>query len=156
MMKKKRFVLSVMLVFCLSLLLSACTSSKSASVTVGRDEIPTLYSVVGERKITGTEAGFKNDVHYKILTYKSGAVSDNDLQSYIDSLQREDDFICTQSSSVEDNVLTLQLGKESMDNGKIVLVDVQYSKTDGVVIRYSTEKGTIVPNSSSSASSSLS
>lgn len=144
---KKRTALSLCFVCLVALCaLCACASSTAKTVQVGKDTAPTVCAAVGKRKITGTEKGFQNDVRYVVLSYGDGDVTVEDTSAFVQTL-RDEGYLVTRAPSTEGNVATIQLGKESTDEGKIVLIDLSYSLTGGSLkVSYQSGAGTITPN----------
>lgn len=123
-------------------LFAGCASSTDQSVTVGNDTVASLYSVVGERRVTGTSKGVENDVNYVTLTYDNGDVTENDIYNYYQKLQ-SDGFILVEDADTTKDPIILSLGKESSEAGKIILVDISYSQNGTTEISYKTKVGTI-------------
>ncbi|MDD4851252.1 MAG: hypothetical protein PHO10_11235, partial [Gemmiger sp.] len=145
-MKKRNAFLAAVLALCISVLLCACASSNQPAVQVGSDEVPTLYAAVGKRDITATNKGDENDTQYVTMTYKEGAVSEEDLLRYMVLLIDQSRFITTIDASTENGVLTMQLGKESATHGKTILVDIEHPEAGSTVIRYTAGFGTLTPS----------
>lgn len=115
--------------------------TKMKEITFGEDKIRTVYAVVGEkRKVTGVsyEKSTTTDAVRRTVTYKEGVVTEQDITDYVTGL-REDGFLITVSFENYDG----QLGMESKDEGKIVLVDIEYDKLGETVITYTKGTGTI-------------
>lgn len=111
-------------------------------IKVGNDEIPTLYSVVGERKVTGVSKGIENGVHYAEKTYPSSEVSIDDIEAYVNALQDEYHFVITMMEDSGTSVHS-QLGNESVDEGKIIIIDINYDSSDDTTIQYQVMVGTL-------------
>jgi hypothetical protein len=112
--------------------------SKREEIKFGKDRIKTIYTVVGERKMSGTSVSINNGIHEKKYTYKNGEVSIGDVNKYIKEL-REDGFLVTKTF-VDGNG---QIGASSKDNGKIILIDIELDKLEETIITYKKGKGTI-------------
>ena len=128
-------VLLVLFVAIVGIAIVAVNSQTTKTeVTLGDDSIPTLYTVVGERKVIKTGAGISNGVSYEQLIYDDDVVSNDDISKYISSLKEDEGFLVTENKST-----LLQLAKESVDDGKLVLVNII---TDGSKVTLEYRKGT--------------
>lgn len=118
------------------ILLTLSGQTKNKEIKFGDDLIPTLYSVVGERKIVGTSVGTEGNTQYKEYTYEEDVVSINDIEEYVKELQ-EEDFVVIEASS---DVISIAI--ESKDDGKIVIATIDYSDSS-VVVKYQKTVGTL-------------
>lgn len=141
-LKASKLAVILMMLVLITSLLCACTSSKSETVKVSNDTIPTLYSVVGERKINGTEVGIQNGVSYTSLTYTSGDVTTDDIENYVEAL-RETGYLVLEDVDISTVPFTIHMGKESSEGGKIILVDITASLGNHAEINYQVGKGEI-------------
>lgn len=142
---KKKWVWLVGIVL---VVLAGCASSTAEEIEVNDDKIPSIYKVIGEKKITGTNSSVKNSVRTTELTYEKGSISEEELVEYMTYLIDEEGFIPTLDTQEEDGKLTNQLGVESVTEDHIVLVDVTAS-TDfegPTVITYRSGPGEITRN----------
>jgi hypothetical protein len=91
------------------------------------DNIPSIKSAVGERKITGISFNIQNGVEKKEYTYGGVENVTNDILVYINYLKTNDNFIITQDYDLTKPSGMLQLGKKAQENGKIILISIDYS-----------------------------
>jgi hypothetical protein len=137
-------VVSVLLVFALVPALSGCgilaDAKKLEQYEMDEDVIPSINSIVGEREVTGVETSTDNGVKVKQYTYASTSVFD-DLLQFVTKL-REDGWLVTRDIDLEVVPGTGELGKNSVDEGQIVLVDFSYDES-GYTIKISKGEGTI-------------
>lgn len=123
------------------LLLAACSSSKDDFFRVGEDQIPTLYTVAGKKKILSTNTGFENGNSYKVVSYQD--VTSTEMQSYVDALEGIG-YAQVQETEIDDNgVQTLTMGNNSVTNGKIILVRITLNPQGETIIQYNVNDGTI-------------
>lgn len=144
-MKKQFGARRVALWLLITALLMAALSGCGATDTViklGKDEIPTMYAAVGERSINGTESGFENDMNYTIKTFASGAISEDDIETYWQTL-KDAGFIATKDSAMFNTQITAQLGRESVEEGKIIIIDIEFDSAGETVIEYRSGEGTL-------------
>ena len=110
------------LVLAAVLLLGACSSGKEDFFRVGEDQIPTLYTVAGRKKVVDTKTGFENGNSYKSVTYEG--VSADEMQAYVDALEAIG-YAQVQETEVGDNgTQTLTMGNNSVTAGKIILIRI--------------------------------
>jgi hypothetical protein len=137
-------VVSVLLVFALVPALSGCgilaDAEKLEQYEMDEDVIPSINSVVGEREVTGVESSTDNGVKVKQYSYSSDSVFD-DLLQYVITL-REDGWLVTQDIDLDVVPGTGELGKNSVDEGRVVLVFFSYDDS-GYTIKISKGEGTI-------------
>ncbi|MFA5523749.1 MAG: hypothetical protein WDA24_05265 [Tissierellales bacterium] len=130
-------VIAMMLTGCGAVLTDA---SNLTQYELGDDLIPSITSVVGERKVTGVESSIENGVVTKQYTYSSTSVYD-DLWTYVQELMN-DGWLVTQD--IDLNVIpgSGQLGKGSIEEGQILLVSFSYEESS-YTIKLVKGKGTI-------------
>lgn len=128
--------------------LTGCASSTAEEIEVNDDKIPSIYKVIGEKKITGTNSSIKNDVRTTEITYQKGSISEEEIVEYMTYLMDEEGFIPTADTQEVDGNLVNQLGAESVTDDHIVLVDVTAPKDfeGSVVITYRSGQGKITMN----------
>lgn len=117
-------------------LFTVSSQTTNAEVEFGDDIIPTLYSVVGERKVVSSGIGNENGIRYTEYTYDTNVVSIDDIRDYVLKLQ-EEGFVVTKS---EDGMVEIAI--ESKDAGDLLFVQIDYS-TPNVNIMYQKTKGTL-------------
>jgi hypothetical protein len=116
-------------------------AAKLEAYDFGGDRIPSLSSVAGERKVTSVESGSRTGgVEYKNFSYESSSMS-ADMDAYFAAL-KDAGFIVTKDSAGNTLKGSVELGCDSVDEGKIILInlawdnsiiEVQISKGDGVI-----------------------
>ncbi|MGI6152590.1 MAG: hypothetical protein ACOYJB_01980 [Christensenellaceae bacterium] len=133
------FVLSVLLA--LSVLVSCGT--KDDIIKVGNDEIPSLYSVVGERSANGVSAGIEDGVAYHEKRYAFGEVSLEDAEAYIRVLLEDEGFARIMDTQENSTLVINKFARKSVDEGKIVVIDFQLDTAGQSILRYSVGEGTL-------------
>ena len=140
-MRNKRGIFALLLLFMI-LLAAGCTSSTAPTVEIGGEVLPSLYSVVGEKKITGTSKSISTGLAEVELTYQG--VSIDELNSYIESLI-SDGYLVTQEASATGSGQGYQIGKEASTEGNIILISFYFEDGGSTVINYAVGAGTITP-----------
>lgn len=135
-MKKTWGIICAVLMLCV--VLCACQSATAPVVAVGEDQVMSLYSAVGERQVTGSGSEVNTDYEQKTVSYAD--VTAEDLTQYAYVL-KDAGFLVTKNTGD-----TLQLGMQSVTQGKIVLVDMGYPQDGAVTITYTVAEGTITPS----------
>lgn len=143
---RKRTGWFLVAVFMLAALLSACSTGKDDFFKVGEDQIPTLYTVAGSKRIVSTNSGFENGNSYKVVSYEG--VTPEELQLYIDALEGIGYAQVQETEVTEDGVQTLTLGNNSVTDGKIILIRIQLNPDAETVVQYNVSDGTIQYNQS--------
>ncbi|WP_086315040.1 hypothetical protein A5821_002559 [Enterococcus sp. 7F3_DIV0205] len=138
-------VFQVGLLVMISMLMVGCASSTAEEIEINEDKVPSIYSVVGEKKIVGTNSEIKNKVRTTTLTYKAGSISEKEMEQYIDHLREKEEYVYTLDSKESSEGTMIQLGKESVSSGDIVLIDFLYPAmaSESVKIMYRSGPGTL-------------
>jgi len=127
MMKKALIVIAL---FALVLVLSSCSALSNAaklqSYDFGSDSVPSINSIIGSRTVTGASTGTGTDGQYQEYIYNTDSAI-ADIQSYIDELQNQG-WVITKNDG-DSNAGTVQIGTESADSGKIIVVTITYTST---------------------------
>jgi len=124
------FVFAAVLFSCL---LSACANADEPSTLktydFGRDKVPSVTSVVGERTVTGVESEGKNEFPSKQYTYQSDSVFD-DLSQYTQLLQEQEWTIAGGGYDLKESPGSAQFVKESADNGQLLVLFITYEQSE--------------------------
>ena len=151
---KKRIVFTALLA-ALLVFVAGCVSGNAATIKVGDETIPSLYSVVGEKKITGTYSGAKAEaggsVTQTTVTYGNGDVTIAELNKYITKLTKDDGYMITQDAKSNGDSQSYQVGKNASKKGNIILISFVFS-TGETKINYAVGTGTITPETASTPS----
>lgn len=123
------------------LLLAGCSSGNDDFFQVGEDQIPTLYTVAGNKKIVNTNTGFENGNSYKVVSYEN--VNAEEMQAYVDALEAIGYAQVQATEMNEDGVQTLTMGTNSVTGGKIILVRITLNPEGETIIQYNVNDGTI-------------
>jgi len=121
------FFLAAALVFCL---LGACAGGSPSTLKTydfGRDKVPSITSVVGERTVTGVATEGKNEFPSKQYTYQSSSVID-DLGQYFQLLPEQGWITAGGGYNLEESAGSAQFVKESADSGQILTILVTYEE----------------------------
>jgi len=116
-------------------------------VKMGRDEIPSIKAVVGKRDVQSSSATDSGGVMTTTLVYQTKVAnqSADDISAYIKHLTDRHGFISLADmapSEVYTNGYTVQLAKESLDSGKIIVCTMDFANA-GYTLVYRKGVGTI-------------
>ena len=146
-MKKSMHAALALLLFC-AFTLTGCgmlaNAQKLESYEFGADSIPTINSVVGERKVTGVQSGTGTGGTYKEYTYESQTVTEDLIAYLIDGLL-ENNWHALTDFNLNDIPGTAQLASESEDSGQIIIMDVTYEQ-NAYTIKLTKGEGTLTLN----------
>ncbi|MEG1647796.1 MAG: hypothetical protein RRY16_02630 [Bacilli bacterium] len=104
-------------------------------ITIKGENIPSIYSVIGEKKVIGIKDGTDKTGHYIELVYDS-ALKLTEVSEYLAYLGKQNYALI--SATENDCVVAI----ESKDIGKILTVIVKYAD-EKTIIKYSKGSGTI-------------
>lgn len=147
MRKSLSLLLAALLLFS-ALTLTGCGALKKAAqleaYDFGPDSVPSVNSVVGERKVTGAKTGTGSGGTYKEYTYESASVSEDLIAYVIDGLMQNGWY-----ALVDFNLTDIpgkgQLATESKDSGQLLIMDLDYAQ-EGYTIRVTKGEGTLTLN----------
>jgi len=94
------------------------------SYDMNGEAIPSLNSVVGDRKLTGKSTGTENGVPYAAYTYKSDTPFE-DTNAYFEKLCA-DGFIVTQDWDGSQDAGTVELMRQSKADDQLLVVTAAY------------------------------
>ena len=141
----KKFASIIVLTIATAFLLAGCgNAAKLTEYDFGTDKVPSVNAVIGEeRKVTGVSTGTENGVRYKQYTYETETMVE-DLSTYYYSLS-ELGWIVTKDFNLNVRNGEMQLGKESADKGKILIISVDFAPSQ-YAIRINKLDGTLEIN----------
>lgn len=140
-MKKIRKI-SVMLIALFALL--GCASKTAETIDINDDKVPSVYAIIGEKKITGTNSKIENGVRTTILTYGKNDLSYDEVVKYTETLIDDHNYILTQQVEDQaDGSKEWVIANDSVTEGHIVLVAFHYSEEGETIIDYVSGEGTL-------------
>lgn len=92
---------------------------------LGDDVIRSVKAVVEKRDISSISTETSNGVQTKTIQYKSPNVQE-DLVRYVEYLRTDGGFSLTQDMDLSVSPASVQLAKESVDEGKIIIFTINY------------------------------
>lgn len=121
----------------------AINSTASADYyKLGKDKIPSIKMVVDKRSVGETGASTSGGVSTKTIAYIDVEEPTDDLTTYVHHLIDNEGFIATADYIPSNIPGSTQLAKESVDDGKIIMLDIEYDE-NGYTLVFSKGKGTL-------------
>lgn len=149
---KKRIIVIIGLLLISALALTGCgAAAQIQEYEMDDDTIPSINSVVGERTVVGVETSISNGVPSKQYTYSSTSVFD-DVFAYIKVLVEQEGWLIIKDYNLNVTPGSAQFGKQSNEEGKILILTIDYEDTEYVVKIMKTE-GTLELKEDAGASS---
>ena len=108
---------------------------------LGSDIIKSVKTIVGKRQVVSTSTETSNGITTKKIEYKSDKVQD-DLLKYTQYLRNEGGFTLTKDMDLSVIPSTVELGKNSSDSGKLVMMTIDYNSF-GYTITIQKGEGTL-------------
>ena len=115
--------------------------SEANEYTMGEDIIPSMKFVVGERKINSVSSEIKNGITVKTMEFTSDSVQE-DLLKYVEYLRENEQFYLTRDMDLAIIPGTIQLGKASIEEKNLIIMNIEYSAF-GYVIELQKGEGTL-------------
>lgn len=143
-MQRTKYVLLYLLTGVLIFFAAGCSSAKDEFFKVGPDDIPTLYTVAGEKKITGMSTGFENGESYKYVQYAPG-VTASEMQRYVSALENIG-YAQIGETEINGDVQKILMGNNSTTAGKKILVNITLDPSNTTQIDYTVSDGYIEYN----------
>lgn len=110
--------------------------------SVENDQIPSIYSIVGKRKLYKYKTTEKNEVHTNLYKYKNIKNVKSDLSKYTQELKDNYNYIYTSDADFSNNEGKISLSSNSIDKDEIIIINITYSN-DKYEIKISKGKGKI-------------
>jgi opacity protein-like surface antigen len=140
-----KLVVAVLAVAVLALALLGCTALKDAEqlqeYDLGTDKVPSLTSVVGMRTVTAVNVGTGTNGEYKEYSYQTDSMVE-DLQKYVLDDLLKNGWTATVDFNFYDMPGNAQIASKSADDGKILLMDIEYA-SDSYTIKITKGEGTL-------------
>lgn len=108
---------------------------------LGSDTIKSVKTIVGKRQVVSTSTETSNGITTKKIEYKSDKVQD-DLLKYTQYLRNEGGFTLTKDMDLSVIPSTVELGKNSSDSGKLIMMTIDYNSF-GYTITIQKGEGTL-------------
>lgn len=109
---------------------------------IENDKIPSIYNVVGKRKLYKFKSYKKDEIDTKIYSYKNIKNLKSDLSKYTQELRDNYNFVYTSNIDFTKDDGKISLSTNSVDNGEIIIMKIIY-KNNKFEINISKGKGTI-------------
>lgn len=143
----KKLLKIVLIIFALGLIggiiafMAVGNTADAEEYKIGNDTIKSIKAIVEKRQVVSVSTKTSNGVTTKTIEYKSDTVQD-DLLKYTQYLRNEGGFALTKDMDLREIPSTVQLGKNSNDAGKIVMMTIEYNSF-GYTITIQKGEGTL-------------
>lgn len=136
------FIFLILLITVISLVTSITKYKDDNYYIIGNDKIPSIYNVLGKRKLYSFKKFDDNNKIIYIYKYKDISNPKSDLSNYIDSLKKDYNYYYTSDINLTLSEGTFQLSNNSIDENMIIIMDITYDK-DSYEIKITKAQGTI-------------
>ncbi len=109
---------------------------------IGNDKIPSIYNIVGKRKLYKYKATEKDKIYTNIYKYKNIENVKSDLSKYTRELRDNYNYIYTSNIDFTNDNGEISLSTNSVDKDSIIIIKITYSK-DKYEINITKGKGNI-------------
>ena len=110
--------------------------------SLGSDRIASIKLVVGKRPLSSTGTSSSNGVTRKTFVYSKSESVTQDLMEYLSYLGSREGFLVTGAYDLSYSPGTAQLAKKSLDEGQIIILDVEYDAFE-YTLEFSKGSGTL-------------
>ena len=117
-------------------------------ITLSNDKVPSVKYVLGETRLISTYSeSNENDIKQVVITYNVLSKQNEEMFTYFDTLRSEWGFgALTDYDFSGPSASGFELGKDSVDNGFIIVVHIDYDKA-GYTITYTRQEGSLTQDS---------
>jgi len=105
-------------------------------INLGNDTIPSIYAVVGERRVIGVSREWSTDERSITITYQERSISSADIELYIETLLTDYDFI-----KLEDIFGIIILASESAERNRSLIIEIRFHEHRETIITYIQREG---------------
>ena len=109
---------------------------------IENDQIPSIYNIIGKRKLYKYKSYTKDEIDTKEYSYKNIDNLKSDLSKYTQELRDNYNFVYTSDIDFTEDNGEISLSTNSVDNGEIIIMKIIY-KNNKFEINISKGKGTI-------------
>jgi len=111
---------------------------------IGKDEVPTVQYILGEnRKAVHVSTSVENGVRKRVVEYQVSGNQNREMEKYAQALMDDYGFYETTPHDFSGSTgRGLELAKESVEDGFIVIVEIEYDRS-GYTITILRGKGTL-------------
>lgn len=120
------FIILLIIIMTISIIMSITGYKNKNYYIIGNDKIPSIYSIVGERKLYKYKTYNKDNVNFKLYKYRNIKNPASDISKYILELKDNYNFIYTSDVNLSNNNGIIELSTNSIDNNKIIIIKILY------------------------------
>lgn len=129
---KNIILITILFIFILSIItlvpsiISLNNNKNSNYYIIDSDQIPSIYNVVGNRKLYSYKSLKNNGIKTKIYKYKNIKNTSSDLSKYILELKNNYNFVYTSNIDLSKNNGEISLSSKSLDADNIIILKITY------------------------------
>ncbi len=128
-------LISIIAVLAVAMIVANIAVGKAADATeykLGNDVVSSVTAIVGERKANSVGKSIENGVSTHTVTYISDTVQE-DMIAYTQYLRNEGGFTLTEDMDLTKAPGRVQMAKQSVDEGEILIITIDYTAKDYTV-----------------------
>lgn len=122
------FIIILLMITFLSFIFNLLKNKDDKYYVLGNDKIPSISSIVGERELYKYKSSDGDNYISKTYKYKNIKNPTSDITNYIDTLKNDYNYLYTSKIDLSKKEGKLQLGNNSVDSKKIIIVNITYDK----------------------------
>lgn len=128
------FIVCIIIIHFLSISINILKYKDDNYYVVNKDKIPSIYSVIGKRKLYYYKSNNTNDTYIKTYKYKDIDNVKSDINNYIDYLHDNNNYVYTSDLDFKNDTGSVQLSTNSIDSKKIISIQINYNKNEYEII----------------------
>ncbi|MBO6145864.1 MAG: hypothetical protein J6O62_03610 [Bacilli bacterium] len=136
------FIIILSMIIFLSFIANLIKEKDENYYVFGKDKIPSINLILGKRELSSYKKLDGDNIITKIYKYKNIKDPKSDLSNYVDKLKNDYNYLYTSEINLKKSKGKFQLGNNSIDSNKILIIDFSYDK-DSYTIKITKGDGKI-------------
>ncbi len=138
---RRKLIALLALIIVVGVAAVGCKVKNTATIEVGNEQVTSLYSVVGEKKIKKQQHSKEDSGAKTQLVYRKGALTIGDVNNYIAELVNEEDYLVTQQAASDGTAQTYQISKSVPETSERIQIDFHFVEGGETIITYTLAGG---------------
>ena len=138
------FIIILSMIILLSFIANLLKGKDDKYYVLGNDKLPSINLVVGNRELASYNNLDGDNIITKVYKYKNVEDTKSDLSSYIKVLKNDYNYLYTTEVNLSKSKGKFQLGNNSVDSNKIIIITISYDK-DSYTVKLTKGDGKINP-----------
>lgn len=122
------FIIILSMIIFLSFIANLMKEKNDKYYILGKDKIPSINLIVGKRELSSYKNLEGDNITTKIYKYKNISNPKSDLSDYVNKLKSDYGYLYTSEINLTKSKGKFQLGNNSIDSKKIIIMDFSYNK----------------------------